>query len=111
MNALWFDVATLALEYINVIMFLIIVELMASTVKTGSRYNYCVGPNRSRLHSAGCNAIYATLAFAGIDILLSIIAAIGISIVIRWELIVKYINQLDANGTQSINNPADRPVV
>jgi hypothetical protein len=67
-----------------------IVEGMAFTVRPGSKYRYCIEADGvTRISSSECNAIYATFAFAGIDLLLSFMAGFAIGFVLRRELIIK----------------------
>jgi hypothetical protein len=62
---------------------------MSFTVRTSTHYRFCVTPEGSHLYSTECKAIYATLAFAGIDLFLSFIAAIGMTFVLQWEYFTK----------------------
>lgn len=105
-----FDAVTLVLEVINYAFFLMIVEGMAFTIRKGGRYTYCVATDGGHLYSAECNAIYATIAFAGADLLLSFIAAIGITIVMQRDFYVKYKSWRSAQRIQSPGNPASESV-
>jgi hypothetical protein len=89
----WFDYVTLALEIINYVFFLMIVEGMAFTVRRGSRYTYCIAMDGTRNFSPECNAVYAVLGFAGIDLLLSFIAGGLIGFVLRRDFYIKYNGQ------------------
>ena len=90
LKSLGFDFLTLILEWINYAFFLMIVEGMAFTVRTTTRYKFCISPNGSRVWSGECKAVYATLAFAGVDLLLSFIAAIAITFAIQWKIYLKF---------------------
>jgi hypothetical protein len=108
-NALWFDVMTLTLEAINYAFFLMIVESTASTMRRKGRYRFCVTPDGSHPHSAECNAIYATVAFASVDLLLSFIAGIGITFVLQWDFYAKFKNSRNVQRIQSPGERADEP--
>ena len=103
-KALWFDIITLVLEAINYAFFLIVVEGMSFTIRTSSRYRFCLGPDGSHLHSAECNAIYATLAFAGVDLLLSFVAGIGVTVGIQWALWNKWRNRGNNEPVQALRS-------
>jgi len=63
--------------------FLVIVEGMSFTIRKRTKLRYCVTATGEHLHSAECNAIYATLAFAGINLLSAFLSAIGVTLVIQ----------------------------
>src|SRR5271169_3843238 len=89
-HAIWFDVVSLILELVNYVFFLMIAEGMGFTVRSKSRYRFCVTPDGSHIYSRECNAVYAALAFASLDLLLSFVAAIGIGFVIHCECYTKW---------------------
>src|SRR2546423_10324101 len=69
------DYLTLALEAVNYVFFLMIVEGMAFTVRKGSKYRYCIASDGvTRISSTECNCVYAILGLAGVDLLMSFIA-------------------------------------
>jgi hypothetical protein len=110
-RSLWFDIVTLAFHWIDYVFFLMIVEGMSFTVRKQTKFRYCVTAMGERLHSAECNAIYATLAFAGIDLLFAFLSAIGVTLVIQYYCWKRYIYR-DKNivGASSPGKPANESV-
>jgi len=78
-----FDIIILAFHWLDYVFFLLIVEGMSFTIRKQTNFRYCITTTGERLHSAECNAIYATLAFAAIDLLFAFLAAIGVTLVIQ----------------------------
>ena len=85
-----FDIVILVFHWLDYVFFLLIVEGMCFTIRTQTKFRYCVTAAGERLHSAECNAIYATIAFAAIDLLLAFLAAIGVTLLIQIYFWRKY---------------------
>ena len=85
-----------------------IVEGMSFTVRTESKFPYCVTATGEHIHSTECNAIYATLAFAGIDLLLAFLSAISVTVAIQL-IIWRYKNRCaHEDGIQRIPSPREQ---
>jgi hypothetical protein len=108
LHSLWFDFVTLILEWINYAFFLMIVEGMAFTIRKKSHFRFCIAPNGSRIRSPECHAVYATIAFASIDLLLSFISGIAVTLAIHWQISLKYKDWRTLRRTKS---PGDAPEV
>jgi hypothetical protein len=100
---------TLVLHWIDYGFFLMIVEGMSFTIRPKTRYRYCITAAGDRLHTPACNAIYATLAFAGLELLLSFIAGIGVTISLQLYCYKKWKNQRIVQRIQSPGEPANDP--
>ena len=107
-RSLWFDILTLFFHWIDYAFFLIIVEGMSFTVRNQTKFRYCVTVAREHLHSPECNAVYATIAFAGIDLLLSFISAIFVTLAIQCYCWSKYKDRFSNGNVQRISSP-DEP--
>lgn len=51
-----------------------------------------------------CNAVYATLGFAGVDLLMSFVAAAGITFVLQREFYVKHKGRRDGQLLEQESN-------
>ena len=79
---------------------------MAFTIRTRNvKFRYCVAVTGERIFSAECNAVYATLAFAGVDLLLAFLSAIAVTVAIQCYYRRRY---KDRNGlVQRIASPGE----
>jgi len=82
---------------------------MSFTIRKQTKFRYCVTTTGERLHSAECNAIYATLAFAGIDLLFAFLSAIAVTVVIQIYFWRKYKDRyMNIFGAGRISSPGER---
>ena len=81
---------------------------MAFTIRTTkNKFRYCVTTKGDRIHSTECNAIYASLAFAGADLLIAFVSAISVTVVIQ-RYVWRYKNRGDIQRISSSDEPANQ---
>ena len=89
--------------------FLIIVEGMAFTVRTTkNKFPYCVTAQGDHIHSTECNAIYASLAFAGVNLLLAFLSAISVTLVIQCHVRRRYKNRCNIQRISCPGEPVNQ---
>jgi len=90
-RALWFDVLALMFHWIDYAFFLIILEGMAFTLRTKKiKFHYCINVTREMIHSAECDAVYATLAFASVELFLSLFAGVVVTVALQCYCWMRY---------------------
>ena len=81
-RSMWFESLALSLEWLNWSMSFLILEGFSFTI---SKHKYCVASDGSHEHTPQCNAVYAGIALAGVELILFSISVTFVTYILKMD--------------------------